>query len=152
MEETSHHSEQLRLHGQKITKQRLGILAVLETADTPLTAQDIHLRLNLEQFPISLSTVYRNLDRLLAEELIVKQGFYNDKCQYAIKRSEHFHSLICLACRKVVTIEECPLEQFSRDLGRREGFQITEHHMELYGYCPECVRKEGIASHAPKAT
>lgn len=152
MEETNHHSEQLRLHGQKITKQRLGILAVLETAVTPLTARDIHLRLNQEHYPISLSTVYRNLDRMLTEELIVKQGFYNDKCQYAIKRSAHLHSLICLACRKVVTIDECPLEQFSRDLGRREGFQITEHHMELYGYCRDCTRKEGIVNYVPKST
>lgn len=147
--EISNHSEQLRLHGQKITKQRLGILAVLEVADTPLTAQDIHLHLNLKQFPISLSTVYRNLERMLSEDLIVKQGLYNDRCLYTIKRNEHLHSLICLACRKVVTIEKCPLEQFSRDLGRREGFQITEHHMELYGYCRECSRKED--NNAPKA-
>lgn len=136
-------SHQLRSHGQKITRQRLGILKVLEASAIPLSAQDIYLRLNQEHLPVSLSTIYRNLERMLFEDLVVRQGLLNDKCQYSIKRAIHQHNLTCLACQKTVSIADCPLEKFSQELGQREGFRVTEHHMELYGYCRECTIKSG---------
>lgn len=141
-------SQQLRASGQKATKARQGILTVLAESDKPLTARDIFLRLRQSADGTSLATVYRNLKLLDDGGLIQRAGIWNGQTLYRQHCLDHQHQLICLGCRKVVKIAGCPLENFSRQIGEREGFTVTEHLLELYGYCLECA--EGKKNHLDK--
>ncbi len=130
--------QQLQSRCQKVTRHRLAILSILEASKTPLSAEDIYRQLNNSSFRINLSTIYRNLERMLADKLIVKQGTINHRLQYSFRRDTHSHHVICLKCNKMIPIEECPLDFFARQLIKDEGFFLTDHHIELYGYCREC--------------
>ena len=124
--------------GKKATKARQGILAVLTESEQPLTAGDIFLRLGQSPAATSLATVYRNLKLLEAGGLVQRAGSWQGHTLYRQPCLDHQHHLICLECRKVVKIAGCPLESFSRQIGEKEGFTVTEHLLELYGYCPDC--------------
>ncbi|MGI6065623.1 MAG: Fur family transcriptional regulator [Bacillota bacterium] len=134
-------SSKLQAQGQKITKQRRAILEVLAESDKPLTAEEVYLLVRGRKENTSLTTVYRNLKKLLAAGLITREGFHDDKAQFQLLSDPHCHNLVCLNCRKVVKITECPLASFAKTVGEREGFTITEHRMELYGYCSDCLQR-----------
>jgi Fur family ferric uptake transcriptional regulator len=128
-------SQELQARGQKITRQRLAVMEVLARSDIPLTVEEIFLKVRAAGENSSLATVYRNLKILLENGLVSREGLLEDKALYRLCHEKHCHDLICLGCRKVVKIEECPLGEFVQSIGQKEGFQVTEHRMALYGYC-----------------
>jgi len=133
--------KELQDRGHKLTKQRMAILKVLKSSEIPLTAEEMFLRIREGNDNTSLATIYRNLKTLVDAGLVVKFGLIEDKVRYRLQSSAHSHDLICLGCHKVVQLSSCPLDCLSESIGHKEGFTVTEHRMELYGYCLECGRK-----------
>ncbi|MCR6544085.1 transcriptional repressor [Dehalobacterium formicoaceticum] len=134
-------SREFLARGYKVTKQRRAILSVLDKSEHPLTAEDIYLRIRAENNVSSLATVYRNLKTLVDTGYVVKAGLFEDKVRYRLQNDPHTHNLICLGCKKVIPLSTCPLNCLGETLGEKEGFTVTGHKMELYGYCFECEHK-----------
>ncbi|HHT62585.1 MAG: Fur family transcriptional regulator [Bacillota bacterium] len=129
---------ELQARGLKLTKQRSAIIKMLNKSRVPLTAEEIFLRIRETNDNTSLATVYRNLKTLVTAGLVVKTGLLEEKVQYRLASKPHSHDLICLGCHKVFELTQCPLEHLCEFIGQREGFTVTEHRIELYGYCQEC--------------
>ena len=81
---------------------------------------------------ISLATVYRNLQKLVADDkLQVLTLGRTQRFDPKIERHEHF---ICEECGRVYDF-------FARDLASslpHNGFKVTSHHLALYGICSHC--------------
>ncbi|NPA51893.1 MAG: transcriptional repressor [Aquificae bacterium] len=123
--------------GYRLTKQRKAILDVLENADIPLNAEDIFLLLKKRGFDISLSTIYRNLEMLCKEGVVVKSYVMGeDKARFALPDKKNY--LICEGCGRIVIIDNCPFDKFKEELRSVYGFDITGHSVEVYGLCPDC--------------
>ncbi|WP_457644048.1 Fur family transcriptional regulator [Persephonella sp.] len=126
--------------GYRQTKQRKAILDILEKAEFPIHAEDIFLRLKESGIDISLSTIYRNLEMLTKEGLVVKSYMMNeDKARFALPDKKNY--LVCERCGKIVIIDNCPFDKFKEELIEVHGFDITGHSIEVYGICPECQKK-----------
>jgi Fur family ferric uptake transcriptional regulator len=132
----------IRRLGKKATPQRKAILAALAEQDRPATVDEIFIKVR-EQQKTSLSTIYRNLDLLLSQGLINKQGFPGEKARYSLKKDDHEHTLVCMDCQKIVTITGCPLEAYAAEIASRENFVVLDHRMEMYGYCHKCMQAKG---------
>lgn len=134
--------EDLKRAGLKNTKRRTAVLAMLEQATQPVTAEQIFLELNRSEIPASLSTVYRELDCLTNNGLVVKVTINeSDKALFEYNRMIHKHYLMCLGCKKMIALDDCPLESYEKTLEKQTHFIITDHVLSLYGYCPECKAK-----------
>jgi len=126
--------------GYRKTKQREAILKVLEQAEYPINAEEIFMELRNRGIDISLSTVYRNLEMLTKEGLVVKSYMMNeDKARFALPDKKNY--LVCEKCGKIVIIDNCPFDKFKEELIEVHGFDITGHSIEVYGICPECQKK-----------
>lgn len=126
--------------GYKITKQRKAILEVLESFETPVHVEDIFLKLKEGGMDISLSTIYRNLDMLQKQGLVVKAYMLNeDKARFGLSSKKNY--LVCQECKKIVIIDNCPFEKFKEELIEVHGFDILGHSIEVYGICPDCKNK-----------
>ena len=131
--------EFLNRHKIKSTKQRNAIMAILRGTQDSMTADDIYVKLCHEDESISLSTVYRILDTFREKGIVSRSSFPDAaKGQFSLTRPEHKHHLICLKCKKMVSINDCPLTDFARDLERQTNFKITKHTLEMFGYCDNC--------------
>jgi len=132
--------EKLKIpEGYRTTKQRKAILDILENAEIPVTAEDIFLKLKENGIDISLSTIYRNLEMLTKEALVVKSYMMNeDKARFALPDKKNY--LVCEKCGKIVIIDNCPFDKFKEELKEVHGFEITGHCIEVYGICPECKK------------
>ena len=129
--------------GIRKTRQRERVYAVLEAAETPLSAQDIFLRSQAEDASLWLSTVYRTLDFFVSKDLVTKTTVMDGRqALYALAPLQHRHYAVCLACHKVVALANCPMEAFEPELDEG-GFQVLGHKVEMYGYCRDC-------GHCPK--
>lgn len=126
--------------GIKWTKPRKIVYSVLEEAKEPLTAFAILERAKeisgTDTFAIS--TVYRILSTFEANSLITKSSLYNeDTALYEMKEHGHHHYAICLSCHKKLPMKSCPIVNLSYCFPSSD-FQVTEHRLEVYGYCKDC--------------
>jgi Fur family ferric uptake transcriptional regulator len=149
MAETEDFSEDLKRNGLKSTKRRAAILSALEQSDAPMTAEEVFLKLGGGDSSASLSTVYRAIERLTEKGLLTRLTVEGDaKALYEYNRMVHRHYLICLGCRKMRPISGCPLGDYEESVERETNFVISGHKLDLYGYCPDCMKRGAGKTHS----
>lgn len=128
----------LKAQQLKVTPQRKAILTVLQNSDAVLSAQDIFAEVIKILPGINFSTVYRNLDVLLAKGILCRITPDSGGVLYELRMKEgHHHHVICKRCGTSMPLEYCPMEDIETKLAER-GFTPTEHRFEIYGYCQKC--------------
>lgn len=136
------YAQYLKRCGLKNTRRRTAILAILDRSEQPVAAEDVYLALKQEDVSINLSTVYRTLEILAGNDLIKKLTIVgDDRALYEYNRMVHRHYLVCLECKKILSIDHCPLEHYEKTLEKETHFTIAGHKLDIYGYCPECSHR-----------
>lgn len=129
--------------GYKLTNQRKAILDVLiENEGRFLSVEEICQKSKKKHPQTNLTTIYRNMDILEEIGIVHKTTLSgsNSLIYEIICSDKHHHHIICKGCGKTNIIDTCPFEDIKR-LVSEEDFIITEHKIELYGYCKECMKK-----------
>jgi Fur family ferric uptake transcriptional regulator len=126
----------------KRTKTRILVLEVLKDS-SPKTVDEIFSVLYQNNMKLSLSTVYRTCETLTEKGILSKVNLTDDGvARYEYMKSEHTHHAICLGCNKIIPIDDCPYGQFDQIMKSKYGFDVKSHHIEIYGYCQDCIRKK----------
>ena len=115
------------------------VIEILESAEFPVTADFIYQKLKNYNKSISLSTVYRILEKLSSGNILQKTVFKDDTmAKYELIRRGHRHYLICTKCNNMTPIKSCPLNEVEKCLENDTGFNIQGHKLEIYGKCANC--------------
>ncbi len=142
MKEQTKSEERLKNSGLKTTKSRTAILDILIRSDQPIAAEQIFLVLKEEHIDINLSTVYRTLESLENKDLVTKISILDDdRMLFEYNQLGHRHYLVCISCKKVITVQNCPLGSYEKTLEDETHFNIIGHKLYLYGNCEECQIK-----------
>jgi Fur family ferric uptake transcriptional regulator len=129
--------------GLKRTKPRRRVLEVLKSAEQPLSAMDIAIEIEKSGGGASLSTVYRVLESFEAHRIAVKIAVMNsDTALYELDRRQHRHYAVCVDCRRIIPMDDCPVARFAPQLAE-DGFVITGHNLEVFGHCKNCTGRPG---------
>jgi Fur family peroxide stress response transcriptional regulator len=103
------------------------------------TADQIYERVRKEIPNISLGTVYRNLQKLAAQQrLQVLKLSRSQHFDPLVDRHDHF---ICESCGRVYDIFVEPKEEIFPPTLPKEGFKVTSRQLSLYGTCNDCSAK-----------
>lgn len=141
--ESKDYGNMLKKESLRNTKHRNSILELIGQCKQPVSSESIFLKLKEQGVSISLSTVYRVLEALVDKGLVIKTNITDDnRALYEINDMEHKHHLICIKCRKMLSIDGCPLENYEKTIEEKLGFSIKGHKLELFGYCRNCKGKE----------
>jgi Fur family transcriptional regulator, ferric uptake regulator len=124
--------------GLRFTSQRNLVFDIMSKHPRPLTADEIYFLYLEQDESISLSTIYRILELFLEKEIITKTLLTDNNKACYVLRHGHKHLLVCLNCKKITEVKECPVHYFEDDIQNATQFKITGHKLELYGLCPEC--------------
>lgn len=127
----------------KQTKPRRLVMDVLREAEKPLSAVQILVEIEKTGEQIWLSTIYRILDLFVEKNIAIKSTLLDqDQAVYGLNQYQHTHYAVCIGCHRIITMDNCPIacDSFEPSL-REDGFRITGHKIELYGYCSECDKK-----------
>ncbi|MBC7320458.1 transcriptional repressor [bacterium] len=130
-------NEILRNIGKKCTEQRKLILQTLFELAKPVSADEVYEYLS-ETNKVGRTTVYRTLELFERKKLVRRIIFKDGIIRYESTHLKHHHHLICLSCGEVIPLEHCAIASLDGSVIEDADFLVTEHFLELYGYCKKC--------------
>lgn len=130
----------LKCAGLKSTRGRMWLLNILQEADRPLSAEELHRR--QPNRGSSLSTIYRNLAALSSRGVFIKTVGQDGVAAYQLNTNTHYHCIVCTVCGGRRELTDCPVGEFSQQIEASTGFSVTSHSLEFMGLCPHCRSKE----------
>ena len=114
----------------------------MRSTDTHPTADWIYQRARLQIPDISLGTVYRNLQGLLAENEVLELNYGKGQSRYDGNPQPHYH-FVCDQCGRVLDFSPqtplVPAEVLAGAPGR-----VRMHRLECYGICKECLSEKDM--------
>ncbi|AQW86651.1 peroxide stress transcriptional regulator PerR [Campylobacter pinnipediorum subsp. caledonicus] len=115
------HVSLLKRFGLKVTPQRLSVLKVLDKHTHP-TIDELYEEIKKENPSVSLATVYKNLNTLKDEGLVVEVNIINQKPRYDIYEHPHIH-VVCDNCGYVqdVSYDDAELNKYQENLEKNLG-------------------------------
>jgi Fur family peroxide stress response transcriptional regulator len=120
------------------TKQLEVIWEAVKDDTSHPTADQVYARVR-ERFPnVSLGTVYRNLQKLVADEKL--QVLMLGRSQHfdpLVTRHQHF---ICEKCGRVFDVLVDTRDEIKPAKLPHAGFKVTSHQLAFYGACKNCSR------------
>lgn len=120
------------------TKQLKVIWDTIKDDSSHPTADQVYARVR-ERFPnVSLGTVYRNLQKLVADEklqvLMIGRAQHFDPL---VKRHQHF---ICEKCGRIFDVLVDTRDEIKPAKLPHAGFKVMSHQLAFYGACKHCSR------------
>ena len=133
-----HWLEALRESGYRITPPLTVVVKIMAGCAQVMDAQDIFIQARKTLPEIGLMTVYRALEKL--EEVKLVQRVHQPKgCQaFAPAPLGHQHLLLCLKCGRIEYFSGDDLDAWFSGIARDKGYRVTEHWLQLFGYCTYC--------------
>lgn len=122
---------------ERLTKQRQAILSFLERTHDHPTADEVYAAVQPQLPRLSLATVYRTLDTLVAEGLANRVPG-TQPARFEIHQEGHVH-FQCTCCGKMLDLwPTSPLVDLT--LIGASGPEVTGYDLMLRGLCPECKK------------
>ncbi|KKQ80415.1 MAG: Ferric uptake regulator, Fur family [Parcubacteria group bacterium GW2011_GWC2_38_7] len=122
--------------GKRLTQQRLEILDYLRGVTTHPTSEMIYTALKKKLPYLSLATVYRNVNYLASEKMILEIKGEDGKMHFDGNNLAHIH-FICKQCQKIYDIWTKKAPQFAKI---DEVAQIDRIDCTIYGLCKKCKK------------
>ena len=116
--------------------------------DTRFRAADLYDSMRADGQAFNLTTVYRNLDRLTENGVLLRfKSSVEDACVYQYcgehhRCEEHLH-IQCGRCGKMIHLDGPLMDQFSDAVQRQFGFSLQCGGSMLLGYCADCQAPHG---------
>lgn len=126
----------------RTTKQRKQLLELLKSKREPLTADQILKICQLECPNMALTTVYRNLDRMIELGFATKIYSEHGPARFCVAEPDLTILFYCRNCNMQMKKTDYPISALHGIVGK-SGFQTEQGYLEVYGLCPHC-RKQGI--------
>ncbi|MEK7354552.1 MAG: transcriptional repressor [Chloroflexota bacterium] len=128
----------LNTAGLRNTAQRALIMDIIRNGRGHLDADEVHRQAKRKQPRLSLSTVYRTLQKLKALGLIEELHFDEAHHHYEIKPPTEHHHLLCLGCGKVIEFKYPLARLVKKNAIEAKDFEITGSEVRMTGYCAGC--------------
>ena len=115
------------------------MLEWLRGTDSHPTAAEIHAALLPHNPRLSLATVYRNLEVLLADGSVAEVAGTGPATRYDANAEPHHH-FVCESCGRILDLYGPRPRNLARRLAREQGLRARRVRLDFYGSCPECLR------------
>ena len=119
------------------SNQRSLVHQIVESAHDHPTAQGVFERARKRLPSISLGTVYRNLQVLVEQGLLLERKAGSRPARYEANRFQHYH-ICCVQCGALEDLSVPYQKLLDRRVQKMVRYKLQEHRMEFYGICPQC--------------
>lgn len=119
------------------TVQRNAVLRTVQEMKNHPTAEEIYLEINRIYPNISRGTVYRNLNFLAEQGVILKVLIPDAADRFDFNISEHYH-FKCSGCGKVFDADIPYQRNINEKVADKHGFTVTGHTIVFSGKCADC--------------
>lgn len=142
-EEATRLRSALEAAGCRFTRQRAAVFNYLKSVHIHPTAEEVFTAVRPEVPSISLATVYKSLEALVACKLAAKLSLGDGPARYDCRTDKHYH-IRCLKTGQVRDLDASGAGDLDGLLGKldphlvenlaKDGFKVTDYRLELLGY------------------
>ncbi len=125
----------------RLTTQRQIILEELSKVKTHPTASEVYDMVRKRLPRIGLGTVYRNLELMAENGMIVKLEVGGTQKRFDATTDAHYH-IRCSCCGRVDDINVPVIDSLVDAAAENSSYQIIGHHIEFTGICSKCREEE----------
>ena len=126
---------------QRMTSQRKAILEKLRGVTSHPTAEKIYQMVKQELPRISLGTVYRNLEKLAQQGIVIKLGEHGKAARFDADTKNHFH-IQCTLCGEISDLRINSPVSNEEVIHKVSGYKLQGYKLEYFGVCPGCNSKK----------
>jgi Fur family ferric uptake transcriptional regulator len=132
-------NETLTEAGRRVTGPRLALVALIDEQDGHFTAAELMDQARGRRIRVGRATVFRTLDLLTEIEALERLDLPSGEHAYvACEPEQHHHHVVCRRCGRSAEVADSGLQSVVQKIGRKSGYRIDSHRLELYGLCPQC--------------
>ncbi|OYO17229.1 transcriptional repressor [Enemella dayhoffiae] len=124
--------------GQRKTRQRAAIAALLAEVEDFRTAQQTHDLLRAAGESVGLTTVYRTLQAMADSGELDVIRVNGEQAYRRCESTEHHHHLVCRRCGRAVEISGPTVERWASKVAAEHSYRDVGHELELFGLCANC--------------
>ena len=124
----------------RLTTQRQVILEELSKVKTHPTASELYDMVRKRLPRIGLGTVYRNLELMAENGLILKIEVGGTQKRFDAITEDHYH-IRCSLCGRVDDIDVPVMEELATQAANSSSYLILGHHVEFTGICSACQQQ-----------
>jgi Fur family transcriptional regulator, ferric uptake regulator len=130
---------ELRAKGRRLTRQRELIWqALANEPDRHLSAEDVVQLVRADLPHVNPSTVYRTLELLVEEGLLLRTDLGGDRAYFEPTREHAHHHLVCERCGTVQHLHDEELGDLRLRIERESGFAVGSAEITFFGLCRVC--------------
>ncbi len=125
--------------GYRLTGPRRALAELISGREgAAFTAADLVADVRARRLGIGRATVFRAIDLLESVGAVERIDLPRGDHAYVACVPAHHHHVICARCARAVEVGDLGLGAVAREVGRRTGYRVDEHRLELFGLCPAC--------------
>lgn len=128
--------------GLRNTAQRALIMDIIRRGKGHLDADEVYRQAKQKQPRLSLSTVYRTLQKMKGLGIIEELHFAEAHHHYEIKPPADHHHLECLGCGRIIEFRYPLISTVKRNVPEAKDFEITGNEVRMTGFCAACQKNK----------
>lgn len=129
--------------GYRLTAPRLAVARLIQDHDGHFTASDLAAAARDRRVGVSRATLFRALDLLVELGVVERLDLPTGEHAYVECAPAHHHHVVCSRCGRTAEVDDAGLTDAVREIGRRSGYRIESHRLELFGLCQACQARQG---------
>ncbi len=130
----------IRSRGRRLTPQRSLIWDVLvEQGDAHVSAADLAEAVRSRSPDVHRSTVYRTLDVLVEDGLVLRTDLGGDRSYYELAAEHHHHHVVCTSCGGIAHVHDEAIAAAVACVQAASGFRLARQELTFAGLCPTCT-------------
>jgi Fur family ferric uptake transcriptional regulator len=124
--------------GYRQTGPRRALATLVAALDGPFTSARVVEEARAQGLRVGRATVFRTLEALENAGAIERIDLPSGEHAYVGCAPAHHHHVVCSTCGRTAEVADGDLAALVERIGRRTGYLIEAHRLEMYGLCPGC--------------
>jgi len=124
--------------GYRLTQPRRALARLIGARAGHFTADELLGASRRERLGVGRATVFRSLDILTELGLIERIDLPTGDHTFVACEPAHHHHVVCSSCGRSTDVGDSGIATVLDEVGRRSGYRIESHRLELFGLCPSC--------------
>ena len=124
--------------GHRLTGPRRAVAELVAARDGHFTAADLVADARRRHPGIGRATIFRTLDLFATLGLVERVDLPGGDHAYVACDPVHHHHAICTGCGRSLDVDDFGLTRVLSEIGRRSGFRVVDHRLEIFGLCAAC--------------
>ena len=130
--------EALDRGGHRLTGPRRAVAELVAARDGHFTSADLVADARRRHPGIGRATIFRALDLFASLDLVERVDLPGGDHAYVACDPVHHHHAICTGCGRSLDVDDFGLTLVLNEIGRRSGFRVVDHRLEIFGLCAAC--------------